>query len=83
MSGREFVEWLAYFDLRPFGPEWDDTRIAVLSAQICAALSGKAQKVGDHFAPHLLKGRTKQTRAEVAAMAQMMAAQNKRIAARG
>lgn len=52
MTGIEFYDWLEYFDLHPYGTDWDDTRMAVLSATICAALTGKTQKPEDHKAKY-------------------------------
>jgi hypothetical protein len=34
MSSREFSEWMAYFQLQPFGEWRGDFRMAVLAAQI-------------------------------------------------
>jgi hypothetical protein len=50
MSWIEFLEWQQWFELHPFGTEWDDARMATLSANICAALTGKKQDVKDHMA---------------------------------
>ena len=52
MSGVEFDDWIHYFNLHPYGTEWDDVRMAVLSANICAALTGQTQKPEDHQAKY-------------------------------
>lgn len=38
MSSREFTEWMAFYQLEPFGPWRDDIRIGVLGASLAPLL---------------------------------------------
>jgi hypothetical protein len=49
MSSREFVLWQTRYADTPFGTEWDNIRIAAVSANITAATTGKKQKIEDHI----------------------------------
>lgn len=55
MPGRVWSEWLAYFELEPFGPLQDDMRsgqIAVLMANAYRKKNSRAIKLDD-FYPHM------------------------------
>lgn len=41
MSWDEFLDWCAYYRLRPFGPEADDSRQAVMRATILSTVPRK------------------------------------------
>lgn len=49
MTAGEFARWIAYYQEAPFGDDVDGLRLALLSANICAALTGKGQRVVDHL----------------------------------
>lgn len=44
MSSREFSEWLAYFNLEPFGEDVEDNRAGVIAAMIVNTQRGKKTK---------------------------------------
>lgn len=49
MPASEFFDWCAYYDLHPFGHEWQDLSLAAISANVVGALSGKPQRLKDHM----------------------------------
>jgi hypothetical protein len=76
MSWREFVFWQARYRAQPFGTEWENIRSAAISANVCAATSGKAQKIQEHI-PRERKRRRKQSPQEQAMILNMAVAQTK------
>ena len=58
MDSREFTEWLAFYQLEPFGPQRDDARIGVLGAglaQLLADFKGRPPKP-EVFMPRFTNG---------------------------
>ncbi len=50
ITNAEFIEWKQFYDVRPFGDEWDDLRFGTMTARICASLSGVPEgKTFDKF----------------------------------
>lgn len=48
VSAPEMAEWLAFFDLEPFGPRMDDLRCGIVASTIANVNRGKGAKA---FAP--------------------------------
>lgn len=44
MTAREFAEWLAYYQIHPFGPERDDQRIGTLVSALVNVHRKKGSK---------------------------------------
>lgn len=44
ISSRQFVEWQAFWQVEPFGPQRDDWRMACLLAVVVNALRGKDEE---------------------------------------
>ncbi len=70
MSWREFVFWQARYLAEPFGTEWENIRLAAVSANVCSALGAKGQKIQDHI-PRAKK-RKRQTAQQQYAIFQQM-----------
>lgn len=79
MSVEEFVYWQAFYMMRPFGPDADDLRIGVMSANVCAFLSGKAQELKDHMPQYEGRKTARQSPKHQAMMLDMMKAENAAI----
>lgn len=53
MSSREFVEWMAFYTLEPFGEERDDLRAAVVAKTIVDVNTAKGRRAKlEDFMPH-------------------------------
>lgn len=49
MTKAELDDWREYHSQEPFGTPIDDLRIGIMSASVVSALTGEAQRVGDHM----------------------------------
>jgi len=44
MTSAEFSEWIAYYNLEPFGPQMDDLRAGTVAATVANVARSKASK---------------------------------------
>ena len=47
MSGSEFIHWIAYHELEPFGPRREDLRAELLAVILANSWSKKKFQIGD------------------------------------
>lgn len=83
ISCAEFTDWLAYYQLEPFGEERADLRNAILCALIANLLRGKGRraKLKDFLPRFDEEPRRKQSLADMrAVMERFTAAHNARLA---
>ncbi len=40
ISKAQFVEWKHFYEVRPFGDEWEDLRFGTMTARVCSSMGG-------------------------------------------
>lgn len=51
MSSREFSQWIAFYEHRPFGPHWEDVRSAVGARNVAGSWLGKTTPSIEAYLP--------------------------------
>lgn len=77
IDSREFAEWMAFYQVEPFGEERDDMRQAIMPYMFASAFSKKGKKVRyeDFLVSNMLHPKPKeQTAEQMKAVLKMVAA---------